>query len=93
MRSFVLTKAGDGVPNTNKMKNLEIQKMQRVEVPAEYQEEEGCVAFQLVKFSFCFFGKKIEDTLDTKIMSDGRQLVIGGNSFIKANFEINRMSL
>ena len=32
--------------------------MQKVELPAEYQEEEGCVAFQLVKVEF--YGKLIE---------------------------------
>ena len=71
----------------NKMK-LEITKMQKVEVPAEYQKEEGCVAFQLVQVVINFYGKLIEDVLDTKILQDGRQIVIDGNGYIKAGYEI-----
>ena len=67
---------------------LEITKMQKVEVPAEYQEEEGCVAFQLVKVVINFYGKVIEDILDTKILKDGRQIVTNGNGYIKAGYEI-----
>ena len=70
------------------MKNIKITKMQRVEVPAEYQIEEGCVAFQLVKVAIDFYGKLIEDVLDTKILQDGRQLVTDGNGYIKAGCEI-----
>ena len=33
---------------------VEITKMQKVEVPVEYQKEEGCVAFQLVKVVLIF---------------------------------------
>jgi hypothetical protein len=67
---------------------LEITKMQRVEVPTEYQIEEGCVAFQLVKVVINFYGKLIEDVLDTKILQDGRQIVTNGNGYIKAGYEI-----
>lgn len=67
---------------------LEITKMQRVEVPAEYQKEEGCVAFQLVKVVINFYGNLIEDVLDTKILKDGRQIIKSGNGFIKAGYEI-----
>ena len=67
---------------------VEITKMQKVEVPAEYQKEEGCIAFQLIKVVIDFYGKIIEDVLDTKILEDGRQIVINGNGYIKAGYEI-----
>jgi len=67
---------------------LEITKLQKVEVPAEYQKDEGCIAFQLVKVVIDFYGKLIEDVLDTKILQDGRQIVITGNGYIKAGYEI-----
>lgn len=67
---------------------LKITKLQKVEVPAEYQKEEGCIAFQLVKVVIDFYGKLIEDVLDTKILQDGRQIVITGNGYIKAGYEI-----
>ena len=70
-----------------KMK-LEITKMPKVEVPAEFQEEEGCVAFQLVIVVINFYGKLIEDVLDTKILKDGRQIVINGNGYIRVGSEI-----
>ena len=62
--------------------------MQKVEVPAEYQKEEGCVAFQLIQVVINFYGKLIEDVLDTKILQDGRQIVIDGNGYIKAGYEL-----
>ena len=67
---------------------LEITKMQKVEVPTEYQKEEGCVTFQLVKVVIHFYGKMIEDVLDTKILQDGRQIITNGNGYIKAGYEI-----
>lgn len=70
------------------MKNLEITKLQKVEVPTEFQKEEGCVAFQLVKVVINFYGKLIEDVLDTKILKDGTQIVINGNGYIQAGYKI-----
>ena len=64
------------------MKAIEIKKGQIINVPAEYQDEEGCVAFQMVEFSYMFYGSKQTDTLDTKILKDGTQIVINGNGFI-----------
>lgn len=72
----------------NKEMKVEITKMQKVEVPVEFQIEEGCVAFQLVKVAIDFYGKIIEDVLDTKILQDGRQIVTNGNGYIKAGCEI-----
>lgn len=71
------------------MKAMEIKKMQRVEVPAEYQKEEGCVAFQMVEFTYVFYGKKMTEYLDTKILENGKQIVINGNGFIAGGTEIN----
>lgn len=70
------------------MANIEITKMRRTEVPAEYQNEEGCIAFQLIKVVINYYGNLIEDILDTKIMADGKQIVTNGNGFIKAGYEI-----
>ena len=61
---------------------VEITKMQKTEVPVEFQEEEGCVAFQLIKVVIDFFGSKREDVLDTKILHDGRQAVKMGRKGI-----------
>lgn len=65
------------------MKTLKITKLQRTEVPAEFQKEEGCVAFELCEFEYSFYGNKQTCILDTKILSDGTQMVISGNGFIK----------
>lgn len=70
------------------MKNIEITKMQRVDVPTEYQKEEGCIAFQTIKVVINFYGKLIEDVLDTKILANGVQVVTNGNGYIKAGYEI-----
>jgi hypothetical protein len=67
---------------------IEITKLQKVEVPSEFQKEEGCVAFQSVKVIINFFGKIIEDVLDSKIFEDGRQVITNGNGYIKAGYEI-----
>lgn len=71
------------------MKNVNITKLQKTNVPVEFQKEEGCVAFQMVKFEYAFYGKHQTDIIDTKILADGRQLVIDGNGFIKSGYEIN----
>ena len=65
---------------------IEIIKLQKVEVPAEYQKEEGCIAFQLVKVIINFYGKIIEDVLDTKILKNGKQIITNGNGYIKAGY-------
>lgn len=70
------------------MKAVTITKLQRTDVPVEFQEEEGCVAFQLIKFEYNFYGNKQSEVLDTKILADGRQIVIEGNGFIKSGQEI-----
>lgn len=68
---------------------IQTKKFQLVEVPAEYQKEEGCVAFQMVELTYFFYGKQMTDTFDTKILANGDQLIISGNGFLKDGFKIN----
>jgi hypothetical protein len=70
-------------------KELTTHKFNRVENTDKEFLKQGIVAFQLVRFEIDFFGTKIETTHDTKIMADGRQIVIGGCGFIKEGFELN----
>ena len=64
------------------------KKLQRVEnTDAEFLKA-GIVAFQLVKISYSFYGNEMNEIFDTKIMNDGRQIVIDGNGFIKAGFQL-----
>ena len=61
-------------------------KMQRVENTDK--QNKGIVAFQMVKFEYTFYGNMQTDFLDTMIMSNGDQIVIDGNGFIKAGTKI-----
>ncbi|MCP4665151.1 MAG: hypothetical protein GY849_02200 [Deltaproteobacteria bacterium] len=70
------------------MKAIKTTKLQKTEIPTEYQKEEGCVAFQKVKFEYNFYDSLQSDIIDTKILEDGRQVVIDGNGFIKTGYEI-----
>lgn len=64
------------------------KKLQRVEnTDAEFLKA-GIVAFQLVKITYSFYGNEMNEIFDTKIMNDGKQIVIDGNGFIKAGFQI-----
>ena len=67
------------------MKTITAEKLARVEAP---KIENGIVAFQMVKFVINFFGNEVESVLDTKIMQDGRQLVIDGDGFIPSGYEV-----
>lgn len=67
---------------------MQVTKLNLTEVPVQYQEEEGCVAFQLVKIDYSFYGNNRSDVFDTKILKDGRQVIIEGNGFIKTGTEI-----
>lgn len=60
-----------------------------VDVPVQHQKEEGCVAFQLVELTYVFCGRRMVETFDTKILKNGKQLVINGNGIIKDGFIIN----
>lgn len=68
------------------MKNLEIKKLQRVENTDRELLNKGIVAFQLVQIGYSFYGRSMVDVLDTKIMTNGDQIIIDGNGFIKAGF-------
>ena len=70
------------------MKTITANKLQRVECTDQEMMAQGIVAFQLVEFNINFFGTTVETTHDTKIMNDGRQVVIGGCGFIKEGFEL-----
>ena len=67
---------------------IKIEKFQKTEVPSEYQKEEGCVSFQMVKISYSFYGKEMSEVFDTKILADGSQVIIDGNGFIKSGMAI-----
>ena len=70
------------------MKAITITRLQRVETADKRDLRVGIIAFQLVNVEINFYGKIITDTLDTKIMKDGRQIVIDGNGYISAGTEI-----
>ena len=70
------------------MKNLEIIKHKLVKNTDEELKMAGIAYFQLVTFMINFYGNIQESILDTKIMVDGRQIVIEGDGFIKTGYEI-----
>jgi len=70
------------------MKAITITRLQKVETTDKRDLRDGIIAFQLVNVEINFYGKIITDTLDTKIMKDGRQIVIDGNGYISAGTEI-----
>ena len=72
------------------MKVFEIQKLKRVEAYEQFKTE-GIVAFQLVNITVDFFGRKMTNRYDTKIMADGRQIVIDGDGWIKDGTLINEL--
>ena len=67
---------------------IKIEKLSRVENTDLETLEYGIVAFQLVKFTYLFYGSLQSEILDTKIMKDGTQIVIDGNGFIKSGNKI-----
>lgn len=67
------------------MKTITVNKMKRVEAPVDGI---NIVAFQMVEFVINFFGSKIVSVLDTKIMKDGRQIVIDGDGYIPQGYEV-----
>lgn len=71
------------------MKTITANKFNRVENTDTELLNKGIVAFQLVSFEIDFYGNKIETTHDTKIMKDGKQIVIGGCGYIKEGYELN----
>lgn len=59
-----------------------------VVIPQDKLEDDGIVAFQLVDYSFNFFGTVVTGRFDSKIMENGQQFVIGGDGFIEHGLEI-----
>ncbi|CAB4131390.1 hypothetical protein UFOVP129_81 [uncultured Caudovirales phage] len=70
------------------MKKVTVKKGALVANTDKQLLKKGIIAFQLVVFTINFYGKEIIDTLDTKIMKDGTQIVIDGNGYIKAGYQL-----
>lgn len=70
------------------MKSVKIKKYKRVECINKESIAEGIVAFQIVRFIISFYGSEIESLHDTKIMADGRQIVVSGCGFIPTGYEL-----
>lgn len=74
------------------MKNLSIVKHAEVLAPNdEYHNNLGIVAFQLIDVCFRVYGTDRQSRYDTKIMKDGRQLIIDGDGWLKDNTDINQL--
>ena len=69
------------------MKTITANKKAKVEAPEEFKAK-GIIAFQVVEFVINYFGTEIITSHDTKILENGRQLVIGGCGFIQEGFEV-----
>jgi hypothetical protein len=72
------------------MKKMEIKRFEKEPAVAEIQKD-GIVAFQMVEITINYFGKIMTEMHDTKILKDGRQLIINGNGFIEANLDITSL--
>ena len=70
------------------MKTIVANKLARVENKDDEMLSQGIVAFQIVEFVISFFGSEIISNLYTKIMEDGRQIVIGGDGYIPDGDEV-----
>ena len=68
---------------------MRVEKLTKVNVPVEFQKEENCVAFQMVKITYSFYGSEMSEMFDTKILTNGTQIIVNGNGFIKDGFQIN----
>lgn len=67
---------------------MKIEKLTKTNVPVEFQKEENCVAFQMVRITYSFYGSEMSELFDTKILENGNQFIINGNGFIKDGFQI-----
>ena len=67
------------------MKNLQIKKLKKVQAPSDDTNS----FYQLVEFTFDFFGQTMVSALDTKITKEGEQIVIEGDGFIKTGYIVN----
>ena len=69
------------------MKTITLNKKAKVQAPKEFKAM-GVVAFQVVEFVVNYFGSEIITAHDTKILKNGRQIVIGGCGFIPEGYEV-----
>jgi hypothetical protein len=70
-------------------KKLVMKKKDLVKAPQDdFHKKRNITAFQLIDFEIDYFGKKEKFTLDTKILKNGKQFVIGGNGYIPDGYEI-----
>jgi hypothetical protein len=53
------------------------------------QNTDGVIAFQMVGYKITVYGSVVENTFDTKIMKDGRQIVVNGDGFFPSGYRIN----
>ena len=79
----------DNINNRNKMK-IKRLKLEPV-IQKERFKDEGIVAFQMVEFTIDFYGLKDVFIEDTKILEDGRQIVIDGNGFVEGGTDITNL--
>lgn len=70
------------------MKTITLLKGQKVNTTDSEDLKNGIISFQIVKFIINYFGTEIETEHDTKIMSNGRQIVIGGCGYINEGYEL-----
>ena len=70
------------------MKTVTVNKLTKVENKDAEMLAQGIVAFQMVEFVISYFGSKVISHHDTKIMADGRQIVIGGDGYIPDGYEV-----
>ena len=69
------------------MKTITLNKKTKVEASQEFKNI-GVVAFQVVEFVINYFGNEITTEHDTKILENGKQVVIGGCGFISEGYEL-----
>jgi len=77
------------------MIKVKIKRLERVEANQndEFYKKAGIVAFQLVEITFHGLEKPSKQIHDTKILKDGRQIIINGDGFVREGLDINALSL
>ena len=70
-----------------KIKRLKLEPV----IQKERFKEEGIAAFQMVEFTIDFYGMPQVFTLDTKILENGKQIVIDGNGFVEGRKDITNL--
>lgn len=71
------------------MKNLKVTPIGGLVKTQDKEDmQNGIVGFQMLKVEFDFYGNIQSEKLDTKVMKDGKRIVIDGNGWIKAGTEL-----